>query len=139
VDTRAEARMEAAPLLVPLAEEGWTDGEVPRLVVRRYLAPLVRAGVDALVLGCTHYPLLHEAIAEELSAASGAPLPVVDSAAATAEELSELLAARDLGARRSAPGRLRLLVTDVPKRFSDVASRFLGRELSDLDVEAIDL
>jgi glutamate racemase len=56
--TRIETFGQAAPLLVPLAEEGWTDGEVPRLAARRYLEPLARAGVDVVVLGCTHYPLL---------------------------------------------------------------------------------
>jgi glutamate racemase len=138
-DTRAETFMEAAPLFVPLAEEGWIDGDVPRLAARRYLEPLVRMKIDALVLGCTHYPLLRDAIASELAALSGRALPVVDSADATAQELCELLASRELGAERAAAGRLRLLVTDVPKRFSEVASRFLGRPLTGLDVEAIDL
>ena len=124
---------------MPLAEEGWTEGEVPRLAVRRYLEPLVRAGIDTLVLGCTHYPLLQQAITDELAASSGKASPVVDSAEATAQELGQLLEARALSTTRSTPGRLRLLVTDVPKRFSEVASRFLGRELTALDVEAIDL
>jgi glutamate racemase len=138
-DTRAETFMEAAPMLVPLAEEGWIDGEVPRLVARRYLEPLVRAGIDTLVLGCTHYPLLREVIAAELMALSGHALPVVDSAEATAEELDVLLVGRGLGARRPDGGSLRVLVTDMPKRFAEVASRFLGRELTGLPVDAIDL
>jgi glutamate racemase len=62
VSTRAEVVGQPAPLLVPLAEEGWTDGEVPRLVVRRYVEPLAKAGVDVVVLGCTHYPLLRAVI-----------------------------------------------------------------------------
>jgi glutamate racemase len=139
VDTRAETFMQAAPLLVPLAEEGWVDGEVPALVVRRYLEPLVRAGIDKLVLGCTHYPLLRDVIARELCAMSGKAVPVVDSAEATAAELGELLRERSLAAQRSAPGNLRLLVTDMPKRFGDVAARFLGRSVGGLSVEAIDL
>ena len=65
VSTRAEVIGQAAPLLVPLAEEGWTEGEVPQLVVRRYLQPLAEAGVDVVVLGCTHYPLLRTVIEEE--------------------------------------------------------------------------
>jgi glutamate racemase len=139
VDTRAETFMQPAPLLVPLAEEGWLDGEVPALVVRRYLEPLVHAGIDALVLGCTHYPLLRDVIARELSAMSGRALPVVDSAEATAGELCELLQERAIGARRPGQGSLRLLVTDMPKRFGDVAARFLGRSVVGLSVEAIDL
>jgi glutamate racemase len=131
--------MEAAPLLVPLVEEGWLEGEVPELVVRRYLTPLVARRIDALVLGCTHYPLLQGVIARELAAQSGADLPVVDSAHATAEELLQLLGASRLLSRRQQTGSLRMLVTDMPGRFSEVASRFLGRELGDLDITAIDL
>jgi glutamate racemase len=138
-DTRAETFMEPAPMLVPLAEEGWTEGEVPRLVARRYLQPLVSAGIDTLVLGCTHYPLLREAIAAELTALSGRVLPVVDSAEATAEELDALLRDRNLCAVRPDGGSLRVLVTDMPKRFSETASRFLGSSVTGLPVEAIDL
>jgi glutamate racemase len=138
VDTRAETFMQAAPLLVPLAEEGWLSGEVPALVVRRYLEPLVAADIEALVLGCTHYPLLRGVIEQELANLNGRPLPVVDSAEATASELAELLDQRELRAPRDR-GSLRLLVTDMPRRFSEVASRFLGRALEGLDVEAVDL
>ena len=58
VSTRAEVIGQAAPLLVPLVEEGWLEGEVPRLAVRRYLEPVLARGASVLVLGCTHYPLL---------------------------------------------------------------------------------
>ena len=56
--TRVELVARAAPLFVPLVEEGWLDGDVPRLVARRYLEPLARERIGALVLGCTHFPLL---------------------------------------------------------------------------------
>jgi glutamate racemase len=134
-----ELWMEAAPLLVPLVEEGWLEGEVPQLVVRRYLRPLVAHRIDVLVLGCTHYPLLREVIAGELAAQSGRPLPVVDSAHATAQELSVLLQEQGLDARGSRPGSLRMFVTDMPQRFSEAASRFLGHDLQGLDISAIDL
>jgi glutamate racemase len=143
VDPGIAVFTEAAPLLVPLVEEGWLDGEVPALVVRKYLAPLVAQNIDALVLGCTHYPLLEQVIARELAAQSGKVLPVVDSAHATAEQLAELLAQHGLLRARSgsghALGTLQMLVTDMPRGFSEKASRFLGRELSGLDVSAIDL
>ncbi len=139
VDTRAETFMQSAPLLVPLAEEGWIDGDVPALVVRRYLEPLVHAGVDTLVLGCTHYPLLRDVIARELGAMAARAVPVVDSAEATATELASLLTERVLNAQRDQPGTLRMLVTDMPRRFGEVAARFLGQPLTTLDVEAIDL
>ena len=74
-----------------------------------------------------------------LAELSARPVPVIASAAATASELAELLAARAQATSRSAPGQLTLLVTDMPKRFSEVAARFLGRSLEGLDVRAVDL
>ncbi len=112
----------ACPLFVPLAEEGWTDpdDEVVRLVARRYLAPIREAGVDTLVLGCTHYPLLAGAIAAELPGVT-----LVDSAAAVAAEVQERFPA----AVSASGGRAAhtFLVTDTPDRFLRVAARFLGR------------
>lgn len=136
LSTRAEVVGQPAPLLVPLAEEGWTEGDVPRLVVRRYLEPLVKAGVDVIVLGCTHYPLLRSVIEEEVRARSGSGVAVVDSARATATDVRAFLEARGL-ARDGADGSVELLVTDVPRTFRDVAGRFLGAEV--LEVEQVDL
>jgi len=114
----AQVTARACPLFVPLAEEGWTDpeDEVVRLVTRRYLSPLAAAGVDALVLGCTHYPLLSGAIAGALPGVT-----LVDSAAAIAAEV-----AGRLGSAPGAPGSHRFYFTDVPGRFLHVAERFLG-------------
>src|SRR6266850_1725119 len=122
----------ACPLFVPLAEEGWTDGEVPRMVAERYLGSLRRAGADTVLLGCTHYPLLAGVIAE----AMGPGPALVDSAQATAEAVAELLRARGL-ARAGGEARHRTLCTDVPDRFQSMAERFLGRPVG--AVEAVDL
>jgi glutamate racemase len=138
VSTRAEVFQQAAPLLVPLVEEGWLEGDVPRLVARRYLEPLLARGIDALVLGCTHYPLLAPVIRAEAEAIAGASVAVVDSAEATADELAQLLEDREL-ARTAGPGSLSMMVTDLPSRFAEVAARFLGRDVEGLDVSAIDL
>ncbi len=137
--SRVEVFQRAAPLLVPLVEEGWLDGDVPRLAVRRYLEPLAQHDIDALVLGCTHYPLLAEIIREEAERMAGHPVKVVDSAHATAEELRTFLEARGLRGEREEGGDLRLLVTDLPGRFAEVASRFVGVDVEALPVEAIDL
>ena len=130
---------EAAPLLVPLVEEGWLEGEVPRLAVRRYLGALVEHDIDALVLGCTHYPLLQPVIASELADLHGAAVPVVDSAHALAAELAELMERQQLTASDASPGKLRLIVTDMPRQFAVVASRFLGQDIASLDVTQVDL
>jgi len=118
-------QVQACPLLVPLAEEGWVSGEVPRLVARAYLAPMRQAGIDTLVLGCTHYPLLRGVLAEEL----GPEVALVDSAEATADEVEALLRR---GAVRPAPaggGSLRVVVTDTPDRIPELSARFLGERV----------
>lgn len=126
-----------APLLVPLAEEGWTTGEVPRLAARRYLQPLAEADVDTIVLGCTHYPLLFDTIHDAAVELLGHEVAIVDSAEATARSLTGLLSPQ--GPARDASGSLRVLVTDLPGQFGSSASRFLGRPVEGLDIEAIDL
>ncbi|MGZ6125720.1 MAG: glutamate racemase [Myxococcales bacterium] len=124
----------ACPLFVPLAEEGWTEGEVPRLVAERYLSDLRRSGVDTAVLGCTHYPLLARTIAEVL----GPQVAIIDSAEAVTQSVTALLGSRGLlrATGASAP-RHRTLCTDVPGRFQAVAERFLGRPVD--RVELVDL
>ncbi len=122
-----EVRARACPLFVPLAEEGWTEGEVPRLVAHQYLSgDLLQGGVDTLVLGCTHYPLLSDVIRE----AVGPGVTLVDSAHATAERVVQVLQARDLLKLERGAVERQFLVTDTPERFLEVGSRFLGRPIS---------
>ena len=125
VSTRAEVFAQAAPLLVPLAEEGWTDGDVPRLVVRRYIEPLAAHGVDVILLGCTHYPLLRDVIESEVVSCIGRGVSIVDSALATAAETRAFLQQREI-MRTVGEGKVQLLVTDLPRTFQEQASRFLG-------------
>ncbi len=139
-DSSAVAIGVSAPLLVPLAEEGWVDGDVPRLAAERYLAPLAEADVDTVLLGCTHYPLLAPTLFEVARRTIGSDVRIVDSAQATAAELSSLLAELGLSrARPGAVGSLDLIVTDLPGWFADVASRFLGRPVEGTHVEQVDL
>jgi glutamate racemase len=116
-----EVYTRACPLLVPLAEEGWVDGPIPRAVAETYLASLGRSGIDTLVLGCTHYPLLKPVIAEVM----GAGVTLVDSAEETARTTAALLDRHDL-ARRDGTGSTSFFVTDVPDRFIRIGQRFLG-------------
>jgi len=121
-----EVHARACPLFVPLAEEGWTDGEVPRLVARRYLGDGFLEGVDTLVLGCTHYPLL-EAVIHEVA---GPGVKLVDSARATAEHVAKVLQEEGLLKLERRPVERHYLVTDTPARFLEVSERFLGRRPS---------
>jgi glutamate racemase len=134
--SRIEVIGQAAPLLVPLVEEGWIEGDVPRLAVERYLAPLIEAEVGAIVLGCTHYPLLKDLIAEAAARLAGRPIAVVDSADATAAAVAELLGTRELATSGSS-AKLELLVTDYPASFATMAERCLGGPVG--DVREIDI
>jgi glutamate racemase len=129
LSTRVEVVAQAAPLLVPLVEEGWLTGEVPRLAVRRYVEPLIAANVSVLVLGCTHYPLLKRTIAEVAAELAGRPIPVVDSAEATAAAVQAWIDEQKIRPASSAPSvdeELQLLVTDLPKSFANMAEQMLG-------------
>lgn len=133
LSTRAEVFGQAAPLLVPLAEEGWTTGEVPTLAVRRYLAPLAAAKVDVVVLGCTHYPLLRGVIEREARDLIGPDVVVVDSASTIAHEVKDFLVTRGL-ARSGSPGDLHMCFTDRPRSLADLAERFLGSRSEDIEL-----
>ncbi len=121
-DPRLEVEAVACPLFVPLVEEGWLDGEVPRLVAESYLGHL-RGRIDTAILGCTHYPLLVPVIEQVLPGVA-----LVSSAAATATTVAEALGTGSLPANR-----IRYLVTDNVERFHDVGSRFLGRPPNPVD------
>lgn len=123
----------ACPLLVPLVEEGLVEGEIPRLIVQKYLAALAK-DVDTVVMGCTHYPLLRAV----LRAALPAPVALVDGAEATVVEVGELLAAHGIARHGVAPGH-RLLVTDAPEQLAKLAPAFLGETVAAADVETIDV
>ncbi|TBR21768.1 glutamate racemase [bacterium] len=112
----------ACPLFVPLVEEGWWGHRVTREVARTYLAPLLRAKPRALILGCTHYPLLRPVLA----GVAGKGVTLIDSGAETAREVRSRLGAAGL-LRASGPGGAEFFVTDGPARFERLARRFLGQ------------
>src|SRR5437867_1769909 len=119
LDPTLELYTRPCPLLVPLAEEGWTEGPIARAVVDTYLGSLRRSGIDTLILGCTHYPLLKKAIRRFM----GRHVRLVDSAEETANEVSRLLEKKSLQRERG-KGGASFFVTDVPDRFIKVGRRF---------------
>jgi glutamate racemase len=139
--TRPEAvvRIRACSLLVALAEEGWVDDDIAQAVIRRYLATLFDSedslSPDCLVLGCTHFPLLKDAIA----AVVGTGVSLIDSGAAVAEIVAETLAARQLATSAKRQPGLRLMATDNQERFAQLAARFLGVPVSPQMVELVAL
>jgi glutamate racemase len=113
----------ACPLFVPLVEEGWhEDDEVTTRIAERYLAPLLEAEIDTLVLGCTHYPLLKEVLAR----VAGPAVTLVDSAEAVAEMVAQGLAEAGLTETGGAAATQHLCVTDGGESFQLVAGRILG-------------
>jgi glutamate racemase len=120
----ARLLLRPTPLLVPIIEEGRRDDDpLVRLALQQYLMPMIKAGLDVLVLGCTHYPILRPAICQIV----GNRVAVIDSAEQCAQDVARRL--RMAGLARSDPhevGSLQTFVTDDPERFKKLASRFLG-------------
>jgi glutamate racemase len=119
----------ACPLFVPLAEEGWLQGEVPERTAQHYLPPLLENNIDTLILGCTHYPLLKRVIGQ----AAGNAVTLVDSAEETAMAVANALEASKLTARPGDEARHQFLVSDSPKSFARIGQHFLGMELHDVE------
>ena len=116
----------ACPLLVPLVEEGWMNHPVAEDVLREYLAPLLHWGIDTLVLGCTHYPVMKETI----GLVTGPNVRLVDSADTCAAFVKERLGClKLLHTRRRRAGAIESFVTDEVERFEDFAERFLGEKI----------
>jgi glutamate racemase len=133
---KAEVIQAACPLFVPLAEEGWTMEPETISIAKRYLQPMIDQGVDALVLGCTHYPILKDVIQQTV----GENVTLIDSGEATAEEVELLLERRNLKNPDAVSGHRSLCddldhfyVTDAAERFARVAERFLGAQPSVLE------
>jgi glutamate racemase len=123
----------ACPLFVPLVEEGWTDHEATRLIAREYLAPLVAADIDTLVLGCTHYPLLKPLLREVL----GPDVRLIDSAEETAAETARTLAGASLAAPNDADPTYRFVASDDPLQFLQLGQRFLGDTIEGVEIRTL--
>jgi glutamate racemase len=137
IDPRARIIERACPLFVPLAEEGWATSDVARSVAEEYLQDLRETDLGALVLGCTHYPILQSLISETIG-----DIPMIDSGEAAAREVQSLLereqlratqTTRELEERRLCDDLDHFYVTDAAERFAKVAERFLGTAPSVLE------
>jgi glutamate racemase len=120
-----EVVSKACPLFVPLAEEGWTDGEIAELAAKSYLGSLRESGIDVLILGCTHYPLLKSTIQQVV----GDGVTLIDSAEETAIEIKRILYDKKSLNRNSSRPQQEFYLTDVSDSFINIAGRFLGAEI----------
>jgi glutamate racemase len=122
------------PLFVPLAEEGLVSGRLTELACAEYLGELRGAGVDTLILGCTHYPLLKPAIADFM----GPGVRLVDSAETLAAAAARRLEAAGLRRDGEDAGRLAFYLSDLPWTFTEIGARFLGRPIGEVHTVNLD-
>lgn len=127
LDPKLRVYSQACPLFVPFVEEGWLDGRVVEKVAKIYLEPIKKFGVDTLILGCTHYPLLADVIQKTL----GKKVKLVNSAEETAREAKSLLEHLSLrcGMRRNGDQEPQFFVSDEPEQFRVLGERFLGQSI----------
>ena len=128
-----EVVQQACPLFVPLVEEGWFEHDAARLIAADYLRPLKDAAVDAVVLGCTHYPLLRPLLQREM----GPDVRLIDSGEETAHALEEILRRAGLLAPPGGDPTHRFAVSDDEARFRAVGARFIGERLSGAEVVSL--
>jgi glutamate racemase len=122
---RAEIFSQASSMLIPLVEEGWIDDDITRLTIRKYLKSLLASGIDTLILGCTHFPLLRHTIQSEI----GDAITIIDSGEETANKVKEML--QELNIKRTGinSARFEFYVSDIPLKFDQIAARFLEKPL----------
>lgn len=128
---------EACTLFVPLVEEGWYSAEdsVVLETVSRYLKPLKTDGVDTVILGCTHYPVLKDAIAKVM----GDGVTLIDAGFATSKAVAEYLTKNDMLNDKKDIGNCKFFVSDKPDSFRNIASVLLGEKIDEERVEQVSL
>ena len=133
---RPDARVEQAPcpMFVPLVEEGWFEHPAAELIAREYLEPLRRTGVDTLVLGCTHYPLLRPLLQRVM----GSEVRLIDSGEETAAAVEQVLRRASLAGEPGTAGTHRFAVSDDEARFRQVGARFIGSRMGAAEVVPLD-
>ena len=125
-----EVHTKACPLFVPLADEGWTEGELVERIAQEYLGSIKETGIDVLVLGCTHYPLLKQTIQKVM----GSDITLVDSAEETASEINQILTSEGLLNDTGSKSDREFYLTDVSDTFISVAGRFLGEKIEKIEM-----
>lgn len=133
IDSSAEVFGLPCPLFVPLVEEGWTEGKIAVMVAEKYLKGIKNKGIDTLVLGCTHYPLLKSVVSEVM----GSDIRLIDSAVETAKSIKEILKSKGIERKSKARPLREIYVTDSPERFIKVGERFLEQKIK--HIEKIDV
>ena len=133
IESSIQITTQACPLFVPLVEEGWLNGPVPSEITASYLKNINVENVDTLILGCTHYPLLKPMIQDIVNDNT----VLIDSSETVAEEVAIILIEKKMSADTSNKGLLKCFVTDSPIQFENIAKRFLGYSLNNVQTVPI--
>jgi glutamate racemase len=125
IDRNVKVFSQACPLFVPLVEEGWLDEPETWQIAEKYLSPLKDKGIDTLILGCTHYPLLKEL----LSKIMGQGVSLIDTPEATAKAVQRMLGEKNLLRKGNHKPVYKFFVSDDPEKFLELGRRFLGKSI----------
>lgn len=128
INPNAEVYEKACPLFVPLAEEGWTNHKATELIAEEYLFELKDKGIDTLILGCTHYPILADVIRKVM----GERVTLIDSGVAASAEVQNYLNGRGISNTSVNIGSMEFYVSDIQTKFKEIASRFLGKNIREI-------
>lgn len=143
IDSSAEVTGIACPLFVPLVEEGWLNGNIVKLTAKKYLSPLKKSKIDVLILGCTHYPLIKDIIADVVNPVRnrisiGVKISLIDSAVETAKDVRRILENMKMLRRKHGKPVREFFVTDSPEKFAVTGGNFLGHPISNISRINID-
>lgn len=125
IDAQIKVFGQPCPLFVPLAEEGWIKHKATELIAKEYLFPLTVEKVDTLILGCTHYPLLHNVIQKTFNN----NIALIDPGEAAASEVKTVLQSLGLENTSKLKPNLQFFVSDIPHKFTEIGERFLGKKI----------
>ena len=125
IDKNVEVFSQACPLFVPLVEEGWLEEPETSQIAEKYLSPLKDKGIDTLILGCTHYPLLKELLLRIM----GQEVSLIDTAEATAKAVERKLGEKNLLRKGNRKAVYKFFVSDDPEKFLQLGRRFLGKNI----------
>jgi len=128
---------QACPLFVPLVEEGWLDEPETLQIAKKYLSPLRDKGIDTLILGCTHYPLLKGLLSRIMEK----KVSLIDTAEATAKVVERTLSEENLLTNANRKAVYKFFVSDDPEKFLQLGRRFLGKNIDKaerVDLEAME-
>ncbi len=123
-----EISTQPCSLFVQLAEDGWTENQVALLTAKEYLKSLKEIGIDTLILGCTHYPILKKTISKVM----GSGVRLIDSGEETAKDVKIFMEENNLLNKKNTKGNHKFFVTDFPNNFKQISERFLGQKIKEV-------